>query len=140
MPTNSRQKGPIAGSIYTPSDKELCRFTIPVRVKNMMNSSHVAWYLIRKYAKPIREAARNFANSKLLDCDKLHERYRVTLIRQSTTAKRMDGDGLQAAMKPVRDGIADALGIDDGSDRIEWKYEQEKTGEYAVEVKIERMA
>lgn len=26
--------------------------------------------------------------------------------------------------------------IDDGSDRIEWRYEQEKTGEYAVEVTI----
>jgi len=38
----------------------------------------------------------------------------------------------------VRDGVADAIGIDDGSARIEWKYAQEKgkPKEYAVIVGI----
>lgn len=134
MPTNSRQKGKVG---------ELCRFTLPVRVKNITNE-RTHWAVKARYSKQLREVAR-FQTSIAIgladeDVDSDSDRYRVTLIRQSTTAQRMDGDGLQAAMKPIRDGIADALGIDDGSDRIEWKYEQEKTGEYAVEVKIERMA
>ena len=58
----------------------------------------------------------------------------VTLTRIG--ARKLDSDNLARSMKAVRDGIADALGIDDGSDRIEWKYAQEK-GKYAVKVTIE---
>lgn len=117
---------------------ELCRFTLPVRVKNITNE-RMHWAAKARYSKQLREAARNFTNAKMCREDKAHSAYVVTLKRCSTTAQKMDaGDNLPAAMKPIRDGIADALGIDDGSDRIEWRYEQEKTGEYAVEVRIER--
>ena len=50
--------------------------------------------------------------------------------------RKLDGDNLQRSFKSTRDGVADALGIDDGSDRIEWKYAQEK-GKYGVKVTIE---
>ena len=38
--------------------------------------------------------------------------------------------------KAVRDGIADALGIDDGDDSLTWEYSQAVGKEYAVEVEI----
>jgi hypothetical protein len=38
--------------------------------------------------------------------------------------RRMDSDGLAAACKHVRDGVADALGIDDGDERATWLYAQ----------------
>jgi len=50
--------------------------------------------------------------------------------------RRMDSDGVASALKAVRDGIADALGIDDGNSRITWIYGQER-GEYSVRVEIE---
>jgi hypothetical protein len=50
----------------------------------------------------------------------------VTLTRVAPS-KGLDGDNLQAALKHVRDGVADVLGIDDGSQDITWMYRQEQT-------------
>jgi hypothetical protein len=62
----------------------------------------------------------------------------VTLTRVS--AGKMDTDGLAASQKGVRDGIAHALGIDDGSVFVEWRYAQMKgpQKQHAVHVRIER--
>ncbi len=46
----------------------------------------------------------------------------VTLTRFSS--RRLDDDNMRAAMKAVRDGIADALHVDDGSDDVIWRYAQ----------------
>lgn len=58
----------------------------------------------------------------------------------------LDSDGLAISAKHIRDGIADALGIDDGDPRLTWLYDQRKgraatrspkrPAEYAVEVSI----
>jgi hypothetical protein len=39
--------------------------------------------------------------------------------------RKLDSDNLASAFKAIRDGIADWLGINDGSDRITWTYAQE---------------
>jgi hypothetical protein len=49
--------------------------------------------------------------------------------------RRRDSDAIPASMKAIRDGIADALGRDDGDPLITWNYAQRK-GDYAVEVRI----
>jgi hypothetical protein len=36
----------------------------------------------------------------------------------------LDSDNLASAIKSVRDGIAKAIGVDDGSPTLEWRYEQ----------------
>lgn len=66
-----------------------------------------------------------------------------TAARLSVTLTRLgpltlDGDNLQRALKAVRDGIADALGTDDGDPRVSWWYAQEKgkPHQYAVRVEI----
>ncbi len=53
----------------------------------------------------------------------------------------LDTDNLASGLKAVRDGVADALGVDDGSSRIEWRYAQERgrPGEYAVRVEIREL-
>lgn len=51
--------------------------------------------------------------------------------------KSLDGDNLQGSAKASRDGVADYLGIDDGSDAVTWLYAQEP-GPYAVRIAIER--
>ena len=64
----------------------------------------------------------------------------ITLTRIAPRA--LDTDNLASGLKAVRDGVADALRVDDGSSRIEWRYAQErdKRGEYAVRVEIRAAA
>ena len=52
--------------------------------------------------------------------------------------RRLDCDNLRGALKACRDGVADWLGIDDGSEDITWEYEQTKgkPREYAVRVEV----
>lgn len=61
----------------------------------------------------------------------------VTLTRLASRV--MDDDNLARSLKAVRDGVADALRIDDGDDRIEWRYAQGKAKrkDCAVMVEIE---
>lgn len=49
--------------------------------------------------------------------------------------RRLDDDNLASACKYVRDQIAKAVGVDDGSDQYTWRYEQ-RIGEYDVDVEI----
>jgi hypothetical protein len=58
----------------------------------------------------------------------------VTLTRVGPRA--LDGDNLQGSLKGVRDGVADALGVDDGSDEVTWSYDQQR-GSYEVRVRVE---
>lgn len=52
--------------------------------------------------------------------------------------RRLDSDNLASAFKGVRDGVAAAIGIDDGDPRITWMYEQDKCkrGEERVTCRI----
>lgn len=76
----------------------------------------------------------NIPPSMLLPC-------RVTLRRMSSHWRGLDShDGLPGALKNVVDGIADALGIDDGGPFAVWKYENKRVarGFFGIEVLIER--
>ncbi len=54
--------------------------------------------------------------------------------------RRLDGDNLHAALKAVRDGVADYLGVDDGDSSLAWEVAQERgePKEYAVRIEIWR--
>lgn len=50
--------------------------------------------------------------------------------------RKVDGDNLQGSLKAVRDGVADALGVDDGDeDLVVWTYRQE-LGPYACRIRL----
>jgi len=61
----------------------------------------------------------------------------ITLTR--IAPRVLDTDNLASGLKAVRDGVADALRLDDGSSRLTWRYAQEKgkPREYAVRVEIQ---
>lgn len=61
----------------------------------------------------------------------------VTMTR--IAPRQLDDDNLPSALKHVRDGIADALGIDDRDPRVTWQCAQKTDGRgyYAVDVMIE---
>jgi hypothetical protein len=52
--------------------------------------------------------------------------------------RQLDDDNLRGALKAVRDGVADAFGVDDGDKRFAWQYDQRRggVGEYAVEIAV----
>lgn len=53
----------------------------------------------------------------------------VTLTRVMDGRQRAyDSDNLAAALKSVRDGVADGLGIGDGWSGITWRYDQRRRG------------
>jgi hypothetical protein len=50
---------------------------------------------------------------------------------------RLDSDNLATACKSIRDGVADAIGLDDRDPRVEWRYEQERAGVRVYGVRLE---
>ncbi len=56
--------------------------------------------------------------------------------------RRMDDDNLQRSFKAVRDGVADWLGLDDGSRSLGWLYFQEKgkPKTYGIRIEIDAIA
>lgn len=117
-------------------------FTIPVRAVSEANA-HQHWRARQKRAKAQREAARFIAGAELQIAVPRRSVFAygptcfsITLTR--IAPRKLDSDNLAGSMKHVRDGIADALGVDDGDERIEWRVEQRKgrPGEYAVGVEI----
>lgn len=63
--------------------------------------------------------------------------YIITLTR--VAPRRLDDDNLARSFKAIRDGVADAIGVDDGAERFTWCYAQEngRPKQYAVKIQIE---
>ncbi len=59
----------------------------------------------------------------------------VTLTRFGD--RRLDNDNLVSGFKSVRDSIASFIGIDDGSDRITWRYQQAHAKRFGARITIE---
>lgn len=61
----------------------------------------------------------------------------VTITR--VAPRKLDDDNAISGMKACRDGVALWLGVDDGDERITWRYAQRQGGvrEYAAEVRID---
>ncbi len=66
--------------------------------------------------------------------------YKITLTRLKGYRQRdYDTDNLASSFKAVRDGIAEYLGIDDGSKRFIWVYRQQKGDSPGIIVGIEEI-
>lgn len=104
-------------------------FEIPIKTTYTLNS-RMHWSKRQR----IRKGERN-AVKLALPVFKVPPLVRILLTRVGPRA--MDDDNVPGALKGIRDGLADRLGIDDGSPLIKWEYAQEKRGnEYAVRVEI----
>jgi hypothetical protein len=109
-------------------------FSIPGAVKNTSNQREF-WAAKAKRVKAERAKALKlcprWTGSPLLV---------VTLTRYGL--REMDGDGLQAALKATRDGIASRLKVDDATPLVRWEYAQATctAGTERVEVEIARLS
>ena len=58
----------------------------------------------------------------------------VSLVRLSP--RKLDDDNLRGALKAVRDGVADALGVDDAHPSIVWHYGQAQDKRKGVRISL----
>lgn len=109
--------------------------TIPMRTYSP-NGSHMHWAKKAKRAKEQRSVVALMLRSKCPHTGRFGwgPPYVITLTRISP--RKLDDDNLRGALKACRDGVADWLGIDDGSELLTWHYLQ-TTGAYAVGVVVE---
>ena len=124
----------------------MIRFEMPIRLKSIANGSQGNWRGKAFEKQRQKEAARIHTASALNGLAQFNALLASTgrspigpptqIIITRIGKRKLDDDNLAYAAKAVRDGIAKAIGIDDGDDRLSWKYEQEIGKEYGVRVEI----
>lgn len=109
--------------------------TFPVRTESEANLRE-HWAKKNRRAQSQRQAARLIVGQYRIGMPFILKNVEVILTRIGQ--KPLDPDNLANSFKHIQDGIADALGIDDGDAQITWRYAQEKgkPKEYAVRVEI----
>ena len=108
------------------------KYEIPMKLPSCANLRE-HWSARARRARNHRESGRWHTAVAIMG-NPLPARMRITLTR--IAPRRLDSDNVASAFKGLRDGIADALGIDDGSPRLEWQYQQGKGAEM-VRVEID---
>jgi hypothetical protein len=123
-------------------------FELPLKLESTANKR---WHWAVKAAKA--KTQRSFAQSatvnalrggetlrallKAVTGDKTPWKAPVQILITRIGKRKLDSDNLAISAKHVRDGIADALGIDDGDEkRVTWSYAQEVGKDYGVRVEI----
>jgi hypothetical protein len=117
----------VTGSIRTAIEVSL-----PLRTRSTLNARE-HW---RKRAKRAQEE-RAVVRMRLAVVREWPPRLPAVVTLTRVGPRALDGDNLQGALKAVRDGVADALGVDDGSEDVQWLYAQERGGAHEVRVKVE---
>ena len=108
---------------------------LPIRTWSEANA-RVHWARRARRTREQRRAARMYLRAALAAQGRPPLPAVITLTRLAS--RKLDSDNLAGAFKAVRDGVADALNLDDGDERLDWRYAQEKAprGHYAVRVEI----
>jgi hypothetical protein len=110
--------------------RPLLTVKVPVRLRNTSNSRD-GWRATAKRAKSVRSLAKSLFRGRAvpLPCS-------VRLIYIGP--RQLDDDGVASAVKSLRDGVADALGVDDRDSRVVWVADQERGGvrEYSARVEV----
>lgn len=108
-------------------------FLVPIRTTTGLNARE-HWAQRAKRVKKERSSARMLAMAAVRAEGIPPLPLKITLIRIGP--RKCDSDAVPGGLKGVRDGIADALGIDDGNDEhAAWSYTQER-GKWGVRVEI----
>jgi len=114
------------------------KFTFPLKLIGGLNNTREHWRA--RHRRVLREKLMTAFAWRQLAGATPSGRLVVTLARIAPRA--LDSDNLAGRMKAVRDQVATCLGIDDGSDAVEWRYAQRKglPNAHAVEVSVQARA
>ena len=111
----------------------MIEFDLPLKLSSLANE-RVHWAVKSKRARAQRQAAYTVCRQALIGNFSLEPPMTITIER---VGKRLlDSDNLAISAKHVRDGISDALGIDDGNPCLTWVYRQSIGKEYSVKITI----
>jgi hypothetical protein len=128
------------------------RVTLPLKTVSVLNGSQGfsrgAAMAAARRRKDQRSLAAHVVGMHLHAC-RVTLPVVVTLVRLAPSSG-LDDDNIRGALKSVRDGVADALGVDDRDPDVSWVYEQRRTQRrktgavelgtvrgYGVEVRVE---
>lgn len=109
-------------------------FDVPVKTVSVANKRE-HWAARAKRAKTHRQSAKITA---LVAGARGYATGEISVLMVRVGAKRLDDDNIYSALKAVRDGIADALGRDDGDTQIHWATPGQEVGAPSVRVRIWR--
>jgi hypothetical protein len=108
---------------------------LPIKIASTQNTRE-CWQAKARRAKVHRETASGY----LWPQPKISAVGPIEITLTRIGVRRLDDDNLAGGFKACRDGVADWLGIDDGSPRLEWSYAQRKAPKgaslYGAEVVI----
>lgn len=108
--------------------------TLPLRLVSEANRRD-HWTVKAKRARDQRTAVYMMLWHKVTE----HREYKASPLTVTITRiapRRLDDDNAVSSAKAVRDGIADALWMDDRDDRVTWVYAQER-GKYGLRIEIQ---
>lgn len=108
---------------------------VGVRVSNPLNSRR-SWRPVWAASKRARMLARWSTETLMKRTGIYTLPVRVTMVRYGPRSLDV-GCGLNASLKPIRDGMADAFSVDDADERYEWVYRQERSKWYGVRIELE---
>lgn len=101
-----------------------------------LTNAHEHWRHRQRRAKAQREAAHLLLISEISKHGQPQLPAVVTITRYGK--RKLDDDNLAASAKHVRDGVADALQVDDGDGQmVRWEYRQEIGQAYGVRIQVE---
>ena len=104
--------------------------TLPIHIVSEANARE-HWRIVAKRKASHREIART-----MLQKYARPNPQPITVVLTRIGKKTLDDDNLQSGFKATRDGVADWLGIDDGSLLLTWRYAQEKGKQYSAHVAV----
>ena len=108
--------------------------TLPIRLVSEQNQRE-HWSVKAKRTKAQKQAVGFLLRPCLAgDVGRGSQPLLVTITR--IAPRRLDDDNATGSAKHVRDAVAELLGVDDGSDAVTWRVEQEK-GPYGCRIRIE---
>ncbi len=107
--------------------------TLPIKTVSIMNKRE-HWAIRARRTSAQRGTAYLAVNAELRGMCPFPLPCIVTLTR--IAPRTLDDDNLRGALKAVRDGIAEALGVDDRDPRVVWAYGQAKGAPKTFEVRV----
>lgn len=115
-------------------DRRMLQVKLPIRTVSTTNQRW-NWRARNRMAKAQRTPV-GLVVKAMLARDPQRLPVYVTLVR--IAPRQLDDDNLRGALKSIRDGVADAFGLDDRDSSLRWLYDQRPGGvrEYAVEISI----
>ena len=106
------------------------KFRIDLRLPSPLNMSRISWVKL----SALKKRQRRLVGIAMRGATVPRPPVTVTIVRLGP--RRLDDDNLVSSCKYVRDGIAEYIGLDDGSPLYTWCCEQRINKEYGVEVEI----